>query len=160
MPICSRNWTMRPAMPSGPGTVVEDFNQKIAGVAVVYEIRHLVIVGEWTRNRWRSPFIAAAAGGAEDLEVTGGYLEARYKLALGLSAAGRYSTLRFGEIDDGTGQGRRIGWDYDTLRLEAGVGYWITEGVFVSGRVREAEPLVRQRRRSARGGAPAEINQG
>ena len=58
------------------------------------------------------------------------------------------------------GQGRRIGWDYDTHRLEAGVGYWITEGVFVSGRVREAEPLVRQRRRSARGGAPAEINQG
>ena len=110
-------------------------NPKIAGVAVDYESRHLVIVGEWTRNRWRSPFIAAAAGGAEDLEVTGGYLEARYKLAPGLSAAGRYSTLRFGEIEDGTGQGRRIGWDYDTHRLEAGVGYWITEGVFGKGAV-------------------------
>jgi hypothetical protein len=115
------------------GTEVEDFNQKIAGVAVEYEIRHLVVVAEWARNRWESPFIVDAGGGAEDLEVTGSYLEARYKLAPGLYVAGRYSALHFGEIDDGTGQGRRLGWDYDTHRLEVGVGYWITDGVLTKG---------------------------
>lgn len=117
------------------GAEVEDFHQKIAGVAVEYEILHLVVVAEWAHNRWESPFIVDAAGGAEDLEVIGGYLEARYKLAPGLFAAGRYSTLRFGDIDDGTGQGGRIGWDYDTHRLELGLGYWITDGVLAKGAV-------------------------
>jgi len=79
------------------GAEVEDFNQKIAGVAVEYEIRHLVVVAEWARNRWESPFIVDAGGGAEDLEVTGSYLEARYKLAPGLYVAGRYSALHFGD---------------------------------------------------------------
>ena len=115
------------------GDEVEDYEQQIVGVALEYEIRHLIVIAEAARNRWESPFITGAAGHKQDLKVDGAYIEARYKLAPGLFAAGRWSTLRFGRIDDGSGSGHRVRWDRSADRLDLSVGYWITDGVLAKG---------------------------
>ena len=111
------------------GQRVEDYLQEIVGLAVEFEHRHLAVVGELAANRWESPHIVDGVGRAQDLDVNGFYLEGRYKLSPGLQAAARYSGLRFGDIDDGTGSGRRVGWDRDADRFEVGLGYWLTDGV-------------------------------
>lgn len=108
---------------------VEDYVQQIAGLAAEYEWRHLAVVGEIAANRWESPYVVDAAGRGDDLEVTGFYLEGRYKVRPGLFAAARYSGLRYGQIDDGTDSGRRVAWDDDADRYEVGIGYWLTDGV-------------------------------
>jgi hypothetical protein len=112
-----------------PGDEVTDFQQRILGVAATYEWRHLAVDAEWATNRWESPHIVDALGRPEDLTVDGSYLETRYKLAPGWYVAGRWSALRYGDIDDGTGVGRSAPWDWDVDRIEVGTGYWITDGV-------------------------------
>jgi hypothetical protein len=109
------------------GRQVEDYVQEIAGLSAELEYRHLSVVGELAANRWESPFVVDGDGRRQDLEVTGFYAEGRYKLRPGLFAAARWSGLRFGDIDDGSGVERS--WDYDTTRLELGLGYWVTDGV-------------------------------
>ncbi len=115
------------------GDEVEDFEQRIVAIAIEYEIRHLIVVAEAVHNLWESPFITDAAGKRDDLEVDGAYVEARYKLGPGLFAAGRWSALRFGRIDDGSGRGQRVRWDRSADRLDLSVGYWVTDGVLAKG---------------------------
>ncbi|MDA0336863.1 MAG: hypothetical protein O2782_16995 [bacterium] len=110
-----------------PGQQVEDFLQRIVGVSAEYEWRHLAVIGEWADNRWESPVIHDAGGGEQDLQVTGFYVEGRCKLQPGWFVGGRYSGLRYGRIDDGSGMGRSIRWDWDVDRMEFGTGYWIND---------------------------------
>jgi hypothetical protein len=112
-----------------PGEQVEDFRQEIIGVSAEYEWRHLSVIGEWADNRWESPNIHDGNGASQDLKVTGFYLEGRYKLQPGWFVGGRYSGLRYGRIDDGSGSRQSIHWDFDVDRLEIGSGYWVTDVV-------------------------------
>lgn len=113
------------------GARVEDFEQEIIGLALEYEIRHLIVIAEAVRNRWGSPYITDADGRVDDLDVDGAYVEVRQKLGPGLYAAGRWSRLRFGRIDDGTGSGRPVSWDRNVDRLEMSLGYWLNESTLV-----------------------------
>lgn len=85
------------------GEDVEDFVQQIAGLSAQYEWRHLSVVGEWAANRWESPNITDSRGSDYDLKVIGFYVESRFKLSPGWFVGGRYSGLRYGKIDDGSG---------------------------------------------------------
>ncbi len=119
----------RSVAPHLNGVGVEDFDQKITGLAMEYGIRHLSLTSEIAFNSWESPNIVDAGGGVQDLSVIGFYAEATYKLAPGLLAAGRYSGLRYDEIDDGTGSGSVQSWDYDVDRIELGLGYRASDAV-------------------------------
>ena len=116
---------VRGGLPAGRD--LEDYEQRIFGLSAEYEWRHLAVVAEWATNTWESPHVVDGAGGMRDLRVDGLYVEARYKLAPGWSAAGRYSTLRYGSIPDGAGA--TTSWDWDVDRVEAGTSYWLTDGV-------------------------------
>jgi hypothetical protein len=111
------------------GADLEDFDQKIAGLAIEYGIRHLSVTSEIAFNSWESPNILDTAGGAQDLNVIGFYAEATYRLAPRLHTSGRYSSLRYDDIDDGTGNGSSRSWDYDVERIEFGLGYRASEAV-------------------------------
>ena len=58
----------------------------------------------------------------------------------GLFAAVRYDRIDFGDIDDATGSGRRVPWNYDVHLWEYGAGYYVTDRVIAK--------LVRQDYRS------------
>ena len=109
------------------GRDVEDFHQQIAGLSVEYGIRHLQINAEVAVNSWESPNILDGGNRSQDLEVFGYYVEGKYNLRAGLDVALRYGGLRFGDIDDGSGAGRSLPWDYDVGRLEFGFRYRPTE---------------------------------
>ena len=119
----------RSVAPHLNGAEVEDFDQKIAGLALEYGIRHLSLTSEIAVNTWESPNIVDGSGGAQDLNVIGFYSEITYKLAPGLQAAGRYSGLRYDDIDDGSGSGNTRSWDYDVDRIELGLVYHASEAL-------------------------------
>jgi hypothetical protein len=54
-------------------------------------------------------------------------VEGVYTLRSRLRAALRYSGLHFSRIDDGTG--RKVDWEYDVDRWEAGLSYPLYEGI-------------------------------
>lgn len=111
------------------GTDVDDFNQQIYGLDLEFGIRHLAVYAELARNRWEHPNISDGHGGREDLETLGWYVEGRYALLPGFFAAVRYDRIDFGEIDDGTGRGVRVSWDYDVDLWEYGLGYYLTDRI-------------------------------
>jgi hypothetical protein len=111
------------------GLDIESFDQEIYGFDVEYGIRHLVVYAEYANNRWGSPNITDGQGHLEPLNSAGGYVEARYTLLPGLYAAVRYDRLTFGDIDDGTGRGVSVAWDYGVRTWEYGVGYYLTDRI-------------------------------
>lgn len=133
---------------SAPGARIGSFDQVIYGFDLEYGVRHLQLQAELAANRWESPNIRDAAGGREDLTNLAWYVEAKYSMLPGLFAAVRHDRIRFGEIDDGTGAGRRVPWDYGLRSWEWGVGYHLTDRVIAK--------LVRQDHDSDRPGAPPE----
>lgn len=112
-----------------PGDQVEDFVQEIVGLSAEYEWRHLSLVGEWADNRWESPNIVDNDSSARDLQVSGFYLEGRYKVRPGWFFGGRYSGLRYGQID--VGNGSSTTWDWDVDRVEFGTGYWVSDSTLI-----------------------------
>lgn len=111
------------------GTDVDDFNQEIYGFDLEYGVRHLALHAELANNRWEHPRITDGQGRREDLKTLGWYVEGRYALAPGLFAAVRYDRIDFGDIDDGTGTGRKVPWDHDVYLWEYGLGYYLTDRV-------------------------------
>jgi hypothetical protein len=118
---------LQPSLPAG--SQVNDFNQEIYGFDAEYGVRHLVLYAELASNRWQSPKITDGHGRREDLKTLGWYVEGRYTLRPGLFAAVRYDRIGFGDIDDGTGTGRRVPWNYDVSLWEYGLGYYLTDRV-------------------------------
>ena len=72
------------------------------------------------RRRWET----LATG---DLDVDGGYLEARVPFANGAWVALRGDALRFSDVT--TGASVRRPWDDDVQRLEGVIGYRVTRDV-------------------------------
>jgi len=111
------------------GTDIESFDQEIYGFDLEFGVRHLVVYAELAHNVWESPTITDGHGHLEGLTVLGGYVEARYTFRPGLYAAVRYDRLTFGDIDDGTGTGHAVPWDYDVRTWEYGLGYYLTDRI-------------------------------
>jgi hypothetical protein len=130
---------LRPNLPAGASA--EDYDQIIYGLDAEYGVRHLALHAELANNRWQVPNITDGRGGPQDLKTLGAYVEARYALRPGLFAAARYDRIDYGDIDDGTGTGRKLTWNYDVNLWEYGVGYYLTDRVIAK--------LVRQDYHSA-----------
>ncbi len=81
---------------------------------------HLEVRAEGAHNAWETPALG-------DLEVTSGYVEAKYALTFGAYLAGRYDVQRFGKIADSGGI--KHPWDADVTRVETGVGYRFSRDV-------------------------------
>ena len=129
---------LQPNLPAG--TRVTDYDQIIYGFDAEYGVRHLALYAEVANNRWQVPKISDGHGRREHLNTLGWYVEGRYTLRPGLFAAVRYDRIDFGDIDDATGSGRRVPWNYDVHLWEYGAGYYVTDRVIAK--------LVRQDYRS------------
>lgn len=114
-----------PYLPAG--AAVEDYDQQVWGVDLEMGYRHLQVFAEAAFNRWESPTIEDPSGNPEDLKNVAAYIEAKYTVAPGLYLAGRFDEIRFGDIDDGTGN--PTPWDNPVRRTEVGLGYTFRDGV-------------------------------
>lgn len=101
------------------GDRVEDYLQRLWGFDVEYARGHFQLVAEAVRNEWQVPNLTVDA-----LGNTGAYVEGKYELGPGFYYALRYGFIDFDAIADGAG-GRRD-WDFDTRRIETGVGYYLS----------------------------------
>lgn len=106
------------------GETVAGYNQKLLMVDAEWSFGHVELRGEGFTNTWETPT-------AGDLDVLGGYVEARVNLPQGTFAAGRWGQLRFGDVTDSTGVSRP--WDHDVDRLEIGAGYRMSRNVILKG---------------------------
>jgi hypothetical protein len=97
-----------------PGAAVEDYLQRLAMADLEILVGHVELRAEAAHNVWESPWIG-------DLEVNGGYIEAKVALSIGAFVAGRWDALRFGRVLDSGGALQP--WDHDVTRLEGGAGY-------------------------------------
>lgn len=104
--------SVRSQLPAG--AAVEDYHQRLAMADLEILVGHVELRAEAAHNVWESPWIG-------DLEVNGGYVEAKVTLPIGAFAAARWDALRFGRIPDSGGVLRS--WDHDVTRIEGGVGY-------------------------------------
>ena len=88
-------------------------------------------VGSFSRlNTWETPNIKTSDGLPSDLANWSWYVQGKYQfLRPGLFAALRYDTLGFKKIDDGSGSGTQVPWDYGVRSWELGLGYYITDQV-------------------------------
>ncbi|HEX9652697.1 MAG TPA: hypothetical protein VGA99_03215 [bacterium] len=99
----------------------DDYRQTALGVDLGYSVGHLEFFGEVMSNRWQTPFIA------DDLATLSAQLELKYTLFTRFYVAGRFSLIRFSDIDDSLdfdSDGElREAWDFDVDQLELGAGY-------------------------------------
>ena len=103
---------LEPLMPAGKS--VTDYHQKLGMADLELLVANLEVRGEAARNVWETPTVG-------NLEVTSGYVEAKYSLSFGAFLAGRWDAQRFGKIANSAGV--KHPWDSDVTRIETGVGY-------------------------------------
>src|SRR5262249_53473736 len=106
-----------PKLPVGKRAT--DYHQRLGMTDLEVLAGHLEVRGEGVWNTWETPTVG-------DLDVTGGYAEAKYAFSFGGYVAGRFDLLRFGKIKDSSGAERP--WDADVTRFETGVGYRFNRG--------------------------------
>ena len=102
-----------------PGRSTRDYRQALWGADLELKLGRLEARGEWVQNRYDSPFVPAA------LRTQGYYGELAIAVATGLRLAARYSGLSFSDLADSSG--RRVSWDADAGRFEAGATYLLWE---------------------------------
>ncbi len=101
------------------GDRVEDYLQRLVGFDFEYARGHFQLVAEVVRNEWQVPNLTVDA-----LGNTGAYIEGKYELGPGFYYALRYGFVDFSAIEDGSGG--RQDWDFDTRRVETGLGYYLS----------------------------------
>ena len=75
--------------------------------------------------RWEAPLIQ------DDLDVVGGFVEARFDFLPGWYAAGRVGALLFDDIEIDPATGATAPWDRDTHRTELALGYRLAREVLL-----------------------------
>jgi hypothetical protein len=109
----------RTATDALPAALGDDYRQQTLGLDVEVARGHLVLRSEVVASRWSVPPVGYSPI-TEPLPAVGGFLEARYRVAPGVSLGARVDRLEFGQIQ---GARRWDTWDADVTRVEAGVSY-------------------------------------
>lgn len=102
-----------------------DFEQGLVGVDVEYQRGRWLFFSELHAVRWEAPLVD------EDLDVLGGFVEARFDFLPGWYAAGRVGGLFFDEIVVDPTSGATAPWDRDTHRTEFALGYRLAREVLL-----------------------------
>lgn len=110
----------QPQLPAG--RTVNGYAQTVVMADAEWLFSTVELRGEGAWNEWETPT-------AGDVDVRGGYLEAKLGLPSGAFAAARWGVLKFGDVIDSTGAARP--WDHDVARIETGLGYRIQRGAIL-----------------------------
>jgi hypothetical protein len=97
--------------------------QTAFGLDAEYARGYVLLRGEWLFNRWSMPTVH---GGTLPLDVSGGYLEGRYRLRPDVYVAARVDRLSFATM---TTPDSVETWEARVSRVELGTGYSITRGM-------------------------------
>jgi hypothetical protein len=100
--------------PSLAGGDVDDFDQRLVMGDVELQMDHWELRAEGYANTWETPTVG-------DLDVNGGYVEAKATVVASLYVAGRYEIMRFSDLAGATLPEQP--WDHDRDRWEVGAGY-------------------------------------
>lgn len=108
--------------PIALGVPIGDFTQDSFGVDVDYAAGPFSLFAEYVHNSWSTPFVG------EDLETSGFFIEPRYKVMPGVSLVARFDALVFSDVSTGV---LLTPWEFDAMRVEAGVLYNIERDLMV-----------------------------
>jgi hypothetical protein len=103
---------LSPGIPGGRSAT--DFHQRLMMADAAFSAGHLDLIAEGFTNTWETPTVG-------ELDVRGYYAEGKLGFGAAFYAAGRWESMRFGELARSNGE--REPWDYDLDRLETGLGY-------------------------------------
>ncbi|MCC6962179.1 MAG: hypothetical protein IT585_02915 [candidate division Zixibacteria bacterium] len=103
------------------GKSAEDYLNYGGGIGTLFDYGYLEALAEGFWTRWEHPIFG-------NLDAYSAYLNLRYKFAPQWYLAGRIETIRFSQLDFGTGLGEQD-WDYPLNRMELGVGYRLDPSV-------------------------------
>lgn len=109
-----------PYLPAGD--TANDYAQELWMLSVELSRGYFVFHGEFVAGHFDTPVRADGLG------VDSGYAELQYKFAVGWTAAVRYDTIRFEEVETTAGT---TAWDQDVDRVEAGVAYDVSRDLTV-----------------------------
>ncbi len=109
------NRVVQPFLPAGSS--VNDYHQQLWMASVELSRGRWVLNGEGVVNHLDTPLTS------EGLSSWSAYADLAWKFAVGWTAAVRYDTLRYGEVEASEGE---TPWDQDVSRWEAGVSYDVT----------------------------------
>ena len=115
------------SLPQGQST--GQARQAAVGGDAEYSAGAFLVRGEVIRSTWTLPLVEAPTI-ALPLVTRSMLIEGRYKILPGVYAALRGERLDFSTI---TGTTRTAGWDADTWRVEAGVGWSVIRNIQVKG---------------------------
>lgn len=111
-----------PYLPAG--NTANDYDQELWMLSLELSRGYFVFHGEFVAGRFDSPVRADGLG------VNSGYAELQYKFAVGWTAAMRYDTIRFEEVETSSGT---TAWDQDLDRVEAGISFDVSRDLIVKG---------------------------
>jgi hypothetical protein len=123
-----------------PGKTVNAYAQTLVMADAEWLFSRVELRGEGVWNEWQTPT-------AGDVDLRGGYLEARVGLPSGAFAAGRWDILKFGDVIDSTGAARA--WDLDVSRVEAGLGLRVQRGMILKAVYQQTRFLRGSNRRES-----------
>jgi hypothetical protein len=109
------------------GGAARDGAQTALGVDAEYSYGHWILRGELITSWWQMPRVAEPFIDSP-LRSVAAYVEARYRMRPGLTAALRVDRLDFSGV---SGSGGRRSWDAPVTRVEGGAGYAIIRNVVV-----------------------------
>lgn len=105
-----------------PGTEPEDLHQVLWMADAEFSAGHVELRGEGYTNR----FETATAG---DLDVRGGYGEAKVTVYPGVWLAARLETMQFSDLQGSSGPA--VPWDDRRDRIEAGAGWRVARAAWI-----------------------------
>lgn len=123
-------WLNRPLEDQVAGASTSDRSQQLAvGGDVEYSSGPFLVRGEAIRSMWQLP-VFGNLNLTDPLVAISSSIEARYKIAPGLSVALRGDRLDFSKIRAARGI---VEWEAQTWRLETGVHYLLTRNIALKG---------------------------
>lgn len=104
---------------------VDSYLATIYGGYLEYSVSYWQFFSEFAWEQWQTPFL-----NEKSVDLTTGYLEARYKLNAKWYVAGRVDALRYGKILNPTTNTKET-WGYDVNRFEVALGYRVIREGFI-----------------------------
>ncbi len=106
----------RATLPAGKS--LSDYDEIFIGQDASFEWHHVQVWAEFHEVRFQVPLVG-------DADVFGYFLEAKYKILPQLFLAMRWNQQLYGTVPNGSGP--QIPWGHDAWRIDAAIGYRLTE---------------------------------